>query len=88
MAIRISASTDGGVRTVRVEGRLEAGFVTDLLAEGHSGETRLRLDLSGLQSADRDGVRALLSLRAGGAVLIGASPYLQELLGAGATKGR
>jgi anti-anti-sigma regulatory factor len=88
MAIRISGSTGGGVRTVRVEGRLDAGFVADLLAESGSSEPGLRLDLSGLQWADRDGVGALLSLQAGGAVLVGASPFLQELLGASATEGR
>lgn len=86
MAIRISSSTEGKTRIVRVEGRLESAFVPDLLAEteGRSEETPVRLDLSGLQSADKEGLRALRELRAGGAVLEGASPYIRELLDGGA----
>ena len=40
----------------------------------------LRLDLSGLRSADMDGIRALRSLSETGAELQGASPYIRELL--------
>lgn len=84
MAIRISSLTEGRTHTVRVEGRLEAAFVPDLLAESRSEEAAVRLDLSGLQSADEGGLRALRALRAGGAELDGASPYIRELLDGGA----
>jgi hypothetical protein len=40
----------------------------------------LRLDLSGLRSADRDGIRALRSLSEKGAELRGANPYINQLL--------
>lgn len=83
MAIRISSSTEGTTRIVRVEGRLEAAFVPDLLAESRSEKTSVRLDLSGLQSADEEGLRALSALRAGGTELDGASPYIRELLDGG-----
>ena len=38
------------------------------------------VDLSGLQSADAEGVRALRSLFAKGAKLVGASVYVRQLL--------
>jgi hypothetical protein len=38
------------------------------------------LDLSGLRSADSDGIRALQSLSEAGAELRGASPYIYQLL--------
>jgi hypothetical protein len=40
----------------------------------------LHLDLSGLFSADRDGIQALRSLSENGAELHGASPYINQLL--------
>ncbi len=83
MSIRISASTVGEHTTVRIDGRLEAEFVPDLLAEASSGVGMLRLELTGLQSADGAGLRTLRSLREDGAVLEGASPYIRELLDGG-----
>jgi len=38
------------------------------------------LDLSGLKSADSDGIKELLSLVAKGAELTGASPFIERLL--------
>ena len=83
MTLRITSSTNDSVRIVRVEGRLAAEFVAELLAESQTDLPRLRLDLSGLQSADREGLRTLRKLRADGAVLEGASPYILELLDGG-----
>jgi hypothetical protein len=40
----------------------------------------LRLNLSGLRSADSDGIRALQSLSESGAELHGANPYINRLL--------
>jgi hypothetical protein len=40
----------------------------------------LRLDLSGLRSADPDGIRALQSLSEAGAELHGANSYISQLL--------
>ena len=84
MPIRISSSREGSSRVIRIEGRLEAAFVPDLLAESPEEGSAVRLDLSGLQSADREGLRTLRQLRAEGATLEGASPYIRELLDGGA----
>ena len=45
-----------------------------------SANPPLRLNLSGLRSADRDGIRALQSLAEAGAELHGANPYINQLL--------
>jgi hypothetical protein len=44
---------------------------------------RVVLDLGDLQPADRQGVSAMQELRELGASLIGASPYVEHLLGGG-----
>ena len=51
-----------------------------LRRECRAAGTAVRLDLSGLRSADRDGIEVLRSLAAEGAELTGASPYVQLLL--------
>jgi ABC-type transporter Mla MlaB component len=75
--------SDESIDGLRVEGRLthldlprfhEA--CSDLLESG----CRLRLDLSGLQFADRDAVAALRALRHRGVSLVGASGFLDALL--------
>jgi hypothetical protein len=54
--------------------------VPDVRAACESANPPVRLDLSGLFSADRDGVQALRSLSEKGAELHGASPYINQLL--------
>ena len=54
--------------------------MADVRAVCESANTPLRLDLSGLKSADSDGIRALLSLSQTGAELLGADPYVRQLL--------
>ncbi|MGH7289094.1 MAG: STAS domain-containing protein [Myxococcota bacterium] len=68
---------------LRVEGRLTAADLTrfqqacaDLLLGGRG----LRLDLSGLQFADREAVAMLRALRDRGVALVGASGFLDALL--------
>ena len=73
MAVRITASTDGPTNTVRIEGRLDEADLPDLLSDCLSKEG-LKLDLGGLQSADKAGVRALRWLVAAGAEVCHASP--------------
>ena len=46
---------------------------------GH-GDAPLRLDLSGLKSADPTGIELLRSLSAAGAELYGASAFIRKLL--------
>jgi ABC-type transporter Mla MlaB component len=72
-----------GTETLRVEGRLTSTDLprfeeacASLLASGAG----LRLDLSGLQFADRAAVATLHALRQRGVVLEGASVFLGALL--------
>ena len=80
MTVRIMKTIEGGTTTIRVEGRLDTATVPDLQNECRSADPPLRLDLSGLLSADEDGIQALRSLAAQGAELFGASPYIRQLL--------
>ena len=80
MALRITVSTDGPIAEVRLEGRLEAFGVPDLQESCRTAGVPLRLDLSGLRSADEVGIHALQLLRARGVEFRGVSPYIRELL--------
>jgi len=80
MTLRITPAGSGPSATLKVDGRLTSEEVAELRHACDRVEGRLTLDLSGLQSADRQGVSALQELRTKGAELIGASPYLQLLL--------
>ena len=75
--------SDGSIDGLLIEGRLTLPdlprfqeFCAERLAAGRS----LRIDLSGLQFADRDGVTALCALRRRGVSLVGASGFLDALL--------
>ncbi len=81
---RISSSTSGDEVLIRVEGALDGEGAEALRRECRSAGTPVRLDLSGLRSADPDGIEALRALAAEGAKLTGASPYILRLLEEGA----
>ncbi len=80
MTIRITTEAGATVTTIRIEGQLMSDGVPDVRAACESANTPLRLDLSGLRSADGDGIRALRSLSEAGAELRGANPYINQLL--------
>ena len=80
MAFRISTRGTEGGTVVRIEGRLDAVAVRDLVEECRSAGHPLRLDLAGLKSADADGVRALRALRDQGTEFLGMSPYIRHLI--------
>ena len=80
MTIRITRHTEGKTTTIRLEGRLDANTVPDLEKECRSANPPLQLDLSGMLSADKDGILTLRQLSAEGAELFGASPYVCQLL--------
>jgi anti-anti-sigma regulatory factor len=80
VAIRITTKTDGNKTTVSVEGRLSAAEAPDLIQECQSVDAPLRLDLSGLRSADPAGIELLRSLSAAGAELYDASAFISKLL--------
>ena len=77
MTIRITSLAEG----VRVEGQLSANDTSVMEAECRSVGFPLRLDLSGVLSADKAGIELLRTLQAKGAELYGASPYIRRLLG-------
>ena len=80
MTIRVSTEAGETVTTIRIEGTLTSSSVPDVRAACESAHPPLRLDLSGMRSADSDGIRALRSLSEAGAELHGASPYIKQLL--------
>jgi anti-anti-sigma regulatory factor len=65
---------------IRLEGRLNAKNVGNLKKEIQGASGNVLLDLTDLRSADAEGVRALRPFAAKGAKLVGASPYIRQLL--------
>ena len=80
MTIRITTQVAKTFTVIRIEGQLTSSRVPDVRAACESASPPLWLDLSGLRSADSDGILALLSLSEAGAELRGASPYIYQLL--------
>ena len=80
MTSRITTVHDDSAWTIRVEGRLDADAVPDLQAEVKLASGPLRMDLSGLISADAEGIKELRALSAKGAELRGGSAYIRQLL--------
>ena len=80
MTIRVTAEVGETVTTIRIEGKLTSSSVPDVRTACESANPPLRLDLSGLRSADSDGIRALQSLSEAGAELHDANPYIRQLL--------
>ena len=80
MSVRITAYHGGNESTIRIEGRLDVDGVPDLRREVEVAGGTIRLDLSGLTSADAGGVKALLELSESGARLRGATAYIRQLL--------
>jgi hypothetical protein len=76
----VSLPFPGAYPTDEIEGTLTSVDVPDVRATCESANPPLRLDLSGLRSADSDGIRALRSLSEAGAELHGANPYINQLL--------
>ncbi len=80
IAYKLSSSASGDEVVIRIEGALDGEGAAALRRECRSAGTPARLDLSGLRSADRDGIEVLRALAAEGAELTGASPYILRLL--------
>ena len=80
MTIRLSKATDGKTTTIRIEGFLMGVDIPDLIAACESANAPCRLDLSGLRSADIDGIQALQSLLESGTELHRANPYVRQML--------
>ena len=80
MTIRVSTEAGKTMTTIRIEGQLTSDGVPDVRAACESASPPIRLDLSGLQSADSDAIRALQSLSETGAELRDANPFINQLL--------
>ncbi len=80
MTIRVSTEAGKTMTTIRIEGQLTSVRVPDVRAACESANPPIRLDLSGLRSADSDAIRALQSLSEAGAELHGASSYINQVL--------
>jgi len=71
-----------GEARIALHGRLSGPEIAELrTACASPAPVRLRIDLENLSGASPDGILALKELRASGAHLIGASPYIELLLG-------
>jgi hypothetical protein len=80
MSIRVTTSSDTRGTILKVDGRLRAEDVSELAGVFGSVQGASALDLSDLQSADRDGVEILRQFISLGAEVRGASPYIELLL--------
>ncbi len=80
MSIRVSTEVGETVTTIRIEGHFASGDVPDVRAACESANQPVRLDLSGMRSADGGAIRVIRSLLEAEAELHGASPYIYQLL--------
>lgn len=82
--LRITEGTgDAGITRLKVEGRLVRGSVSELealCAEALRGGEPPVIDLAGVSYADSDAAAVLARLQGQGAVLLGASSFVVELL--------
>ena len=80
MSVRITRAADSETTVLHVAGRLTSEDIGILTEEFQDIDGPVALELSGLQSADPDGVATLLEIASLGAELRGASPYIELLL--------
>ena len=80
MSIRITRTSDAHETVLHVDGQLCSENVAELAKEFQNIDGPVALELSGLQSADPDGVVVLLEIASLGAELRDASPYIELIL--------
>ena len=80
MSVRITRAVDCETTVLHVAGRLVSEDVGVLTREFQDIDGQVSLELSGLQSADPDGVAILLEIASSGAELSEASSYIELLL--------
>ncbi len=80
LTFRITSVSGEDETIIRLEGRLSAKRVEGLKNAVQVAPGTVLLDLSGLRSADAEGVLALRSFAAEDTKLVGASPDLRQLL--------
>jgi len=80
MTLRVDAVTAGSTTNVTVSGRLEGKEVREFLRACRAIEGDFELDLTGLRSADSEGIEAIRELVRAGRKLRGVSPFIRLLL--------
>ena len=80
MTLRIVCVQAEGELRVELHGRLSGPPIAELRTVCASASQPLHLDLENVAGASAEGILALKELRAGGARLSGASPYIDLLL--------
>jgi len=80
MGVRIESQFEGPVTVLTIAGRLEADGVVELDKLCRSSRGALALDLSGLTSADIEGLDALRDLEERGVELRDVSTFVRLLL--------
>jgi hypothetical protein len=87
MTLRVDTVAEASTTVVRVAGRLEGEGMLELLKTCDSIEGGFVLDLSGLRSADSEGIAAIRELADGGRKLSGVTPFIRFLLNPSPTTG-
>ena len=80
MTVRIDTTSEGLKTIVSVAGRLEGPGIGELLSTCQSVDGGFVLDLTGVRSAEPEGIEAIRKLVRGGAKLRGVSPFIRLLL--------
>ena len=83
MEVRIESRVQGSTTIVTIAGRLGASGFRELRRLCRSLEGPLMLDLSGLVSANAEGLEAIRELERQGVELSSASPFIRLLLANG-----
>jgi hypothetical protein len=85
VTIRISVVREGDNSRLRVDGQMVGDDSAELLRVYEELSGSKTVDLGGVHFVDGRAAVALRSLQAGGAMLVGASPYVRLVLGQPAT---
>jgi len=80
MTLRVDTVSEASTTVVSVAGRLEGEGIRELLKTCDSIEGEFVLDLSGLRSADSEGIAAIRELAVRAQNLTGVSPFIRFLL--------
>jgi hypothetical protein len=91
VTLRIVCVQGQGELRIQLHGRLSGPPIAELQAVCASPSLPLHIDLENVSGASAEGILALKELRASGASLSGASPYIELLLSsrpAGGERGR
>ena len=70
----------GRLTTIKADGRLMSEDAAELMRVCEGCDVPVVIDLSDLTFADDEGAMVLKKLRAGGAMLVGARPYVAMVL--------